>query len=107
MVARSARLRFHYLVPFFLGFTVIFDPVAAVHRNKFKECKQNIQSVLNGTGSIGNITNTTVWDYDYLYLGPAKELDASFPRNEYLTVTYLGQYQRPSDFGCSDLFPHL
>jgi hypothetical protein len=90
MIDCSSRLRFHHLVPLFFVFTIIFDPVAAVYRDKFKECQQNIQSVLNGTGSIGNITNTTVWDYDYLYRGPAKELDASFPRNEYLTVTYLG-----------------
>jgi len=103
---RSARLRFHHLA-LFLVFTIIFGPAAAVYQNKYKECKQNIQGVLNGTQSIGNITNTTFWDYDYIYSGPAKELDASFPRKEYLTVTYLGQYQRPSDLGPSDLFPHL
>jgi hypothetical protein len=65
--------------------------VSTGYVDKFAVCKRNILGVLNGTYSIGNITNTTILTYDYIYTGPVKELKPDFPRKDYLTLTYPGK----------------
>jgi hypothetical protein len=88
---RSARLfRLIILTSLFLSAT----PVTA-YVDKFKTCQSRIQALLNGTShtiqsTIGNLTNATIWDHNYIYTGPARELDPTYPRNQFLTLTYKG-----------------
>jgi hypothetical protein len=75
----------------FLSTVILSTPVEA-YVDKFAVCKDRVNAVLNGTGTIGNISNATIWDYDYIYTGLARELVTSFPRNEFLTLTYKGNH---------------
>ena len=86
--AKSSAPFFHRLI-----LALIFissTPVAAEYVDKFTACKAKVQAVRNGTASIRNITNATIMNYDYIYTGRAKELDSSYPRDQYLLLTYKG-----------------
>jgi hypothetical protein len=61
--------------------------------NKFTvTCKTNVLMVINGTQNMGDITNTTIWGKNYIYNGTARELKSSYPREDYLTLTYPGMH---------------
>ncbi|RKK77499.1 hypothetical protein BFJ71_g16732 [Fusarium oxysporum] len=54
----------------------------------FDTCKADIERILNGTLSIGDINNTTI--DQYIWDGIVQGIDKHFPRDQYLALTYDG-----------------
>src|SRR5438874_1327007 len=54
----------------------------------FHTCKDAVLSIIDGNTTIGQITNQTI--SHYLWDGPVQGLHASFPRADYLAITYQG-----------------
>jgi len=54
------------------------------------ECKTTVLDIQSGKLRIGDINNENI--HEYLYHGPVAGLRPSFPRENYLAVTYRGEY---------------
>jgi hypothetical protein len=54
----------------------------------FNQCEDDVQSILAGTLTIGDISNETIGQY--LYHGHVTGLKPDFPRSQYLALTYKG-----------------
>ncbi|KAF2668945.1 hypothetical protein BT63DRAFT_246313 [Microthyrium microscopicum] len=87
LVPRTSKSRQNTLGALIL---VVCHGAAAEYVDKFEVCLARVLSVLNGTGTIENITNDTIRNLGFLYTGPVRELISSYPRDRYLTLTYEG-----------------
>lgn len=54
----------------------------------FNSCKNDVLSIINGNLTLNGITNATI--DQYLWQGPVQGLNPSFPRSQYLAITYQG-----------------
>jgi hypothetical protein len=61
--------------------------------DKFDVCKNNVKGILNGTINIGDINNVTIRQPErgLMFTGTPKELVKSYPREQYITLTYKGK----------------
>jgi hypothetical protein len=85
------RLHSHYALCIVLVSSSLVE--AGDWVNKFTvTCKQTVQEIINGTLEMGNITQTTIWENNYMYNGTARELGNSYRREDYLTLTYEGKH---------------
>ena len=69
-----------------LFFCLVSLTVAELY--SFNQCEADVQRILNGTLTIGHITNETIGEY--LYHGHVTGLKKGFPRSQYLALTYRG-----------------
>lgn len=88
-VKMHSRLRslIKSLLPYLLA---VFAPCTAT-AEPIPDCSERVQQILNGTLSIGSINNVTIRDPYYMYYGPVHGLDGSYPREDYLALTYEGR----------------
>jgi len=61
---------------------------------KWSECKQRVLQIQRGELAIGSVNNETL--HQFIYDGPVTGLDKSYPRDQYLAVTYEGILSFPS-----------
>jgi len=84
----------------FLATLVLASFCDAVTTGQFDTCNEVVHSILNGTlavpGPLGEINNTTIYEFGYMYLGPVMYLKSSCPRSEFLTLTLEGEYLLPN-----------
>jgi len=81
------RSLFPYLV-------VVFAP-SITAAESILDCGEKVQQILNGTLTIGDINNVTIHGPYYMYYGPVHGLEDSYPRDDYLTLTYEGKSPNP------------
>jgi len=55
---------------------------------KWSDCKERVLQIQRGERVIGAVNKETL--PQFLYYGPVARLDQSYPRGEYLAVTYEG-----------------
>jgi hypothetical protein len=55
----------------------------------FNQCEADVQSILDGGLTIGDISNETIGRY--IYQGHVTGLKDDFPRSQYLALTYEGK----------------
>jgi len=55
----------------------------------FNQCEADVQSILAGALTIGDISNETI--SQYIYQGHVTGLKTDFPRSQYLALTYQGR----------------
>lgn len=67
--------------------------VSADFVDKFDVCKDNIKGIMNGTITIGDINNVTIFQPErgLVFTGIPKELAKDYPREQYITLTYKGK----------------
>jgi hypothetical protein len=72
---------------------IAVNGVTAVFVDEFDVCKDNIKKIINGTLTMGDINNVTIWEPErgLLFTGTPKELDNHYPRELYITPTYKGK----------------
>ncbi len=56
----------------------------------FNQCEADVQGILAGTLTIGDISNETIGRY--IYQGHVTGLKDNFPRPQYLALTYQGKW---------------
>lgn len=95
---RRVRQHSHHALYIVLASTSLVE--AGDWVNKFTTCKKNVLMVLNGTHTMGDITNITIWEKNYIYKGPVRELASSYDRDDYLVLTYSGMHHIYSRPGC-------
>jgi hypothetical protein len=78
-----------HIAPRFVIFLYLSFLPLALAQYSFSTCQQLIDSVVNGTYSIGDINNETIWQY--VYTGPVYKLKDTFPRSQYFCITYEGE----------------
>lgn len=79
----------NHIIPRAVIFWSLSFPRLASAQYSFSTCQQLIDSIANGTYSIGNINNETIWQY--VYTGPVYMLKNTFPRTQYFCITYEGE----------------
>jgi hypothetical protein len=72
---------------------LLANPILAERKDKFKLCKQNIEDLLihGNRTSIGTYTRDNIYEHGLIYNGTARELKSSYPRDQYLLITYDGK----------------
>jgi len=55
----------------------------------WNRCKDTVQKIQRGELAIGSINHETI--DEYIYPGKIYGLNPSFPRNQYLAITYAGK----------------
>jgi hypothetical protein len=55
----------------------------------FNQCEADVQSILAGTRTIGDVSNETIGRY--IYQGHVTGLKPDYPRSQYLALTYHGK----------------
>jgi hypothetical protein len=72
----------------FLLLVVCLSGLALAELYSFNQCEADVQNILNGTLTIGDISNETIGRY--IYQGHVTGLKHGFPRSQYLAITYEG-----------------
>ncbi|KAK4446090.1 hypothetical protein QBC34DRAFT_357047 [Podospora aff. communis PSN243] len=57
---------------------------------KYDVCALKTDAILQGTLSLGDINNATIWERGYIHTGPIRGLDQSYPRTNISAITYNG-----------------
>jgi hypothetical protein len=58
----------------------------------FNQCEFDVQSILDGNLTIGDISSETIGRY--IYQGHVTGLKHGFPRSQYLALTYHGKWSQ-------------
>jgi hypothetical protein len=63
--------------------------VSAASLYSFTQCERDVKSILNGTLTLGDVSNETIGRY--IWHGPVTGLNVDYPRDQYLALTYEGR----------------
>lgn len=67
---------------------VLLGLIVTMSLYNFSSCKNDVLNIINGTLAVNGITNATI--DQYLWHGPVQGLNPTFPRSQYLALTYQG-----------------